>query len=179
MKQMKSLEQVDRTDSELKKLCELVDFGADCMNKGGIPSPHHLRGAKQHFFMLLVVAHNYLESVCVLCKQGRTHAAFELLRPVCECLIKAKYLYCNTTLHLWELRLEAFVEKRKQLNGIKELLISGKYLGGKSDYLRIDDVEQSLDKTQSSEKYCLIWTCYNLTLFLRFFPNFMKVYTKL
>lgn len=37
IKQMKSLEQVDRTDSELKKLCELVDFGADCMDKGGIP----------------------------------------------------------------------------------------------------------------------------------------------
>lgn len=141
-------------DLELKKLCELLDFGAECMDEANIPSLRRLRGAKRHLFMLTVIVHNYCESICVLSKQARTHSAAALLRPVCECLIKARYLYCNPRLHLWELRLEAFVEKRKQLNEMKGLLVSGRLAEGVSTQLTVDEVQSSLDRVHSSIEYC-------------------------
>jgi hypothetical protein len=69
-------------------------------------------------------------------------------------LIKARYLYCNPRLHLWELRLEAFIEKRKQLNGIKELLVSGTSAEGRSAEFSVDDLRERLDQVRACMEYC-------------------------
>ena len=141
-------------DPNLTKLSKLLDFAADVMDAANIPSPLQQRGAKRHLFMLIVAGHNYSESVFVLCKQGRTHAAHVLLRSLCECLIKSRYLYCNPRLHLWELRLEAFIEKRRHLNGMKGFLASSYSTDAHRANLSIDEVEASLNHLHNSIVYC-------------------------
>lgn len=141
-------------DPNLTKLCKLLDFAAEAMGAANIPSLLQQRGAKSHLFMLIVAGHNYSESVCVLCKQGRTHAAFVLLRSLCECLIKSRYLYCNPRLHLWELRLEAFMEKHKQLNAMKGFLASSRSTDAHRANLSLDEVETCLNQLDHSMVYC-------------------------
>ncbi len=139
---------------KLKKLCHLMDFGADCMQAAKIATPDRLRGAKGHLLWLIVTAHNHCESVCELCKKARTHAALVLLRTVCECLVKARYLYCDPHLHVWELRLEAFREKSKCLNGMKGLIESGAPEKVSSARVSIDEVKASLNLLRYPMEYC-------------------------
>jgi hypothetical protein len=136
--------------NRLQNLAKLLDFGAACLEKSKI-NVVRLRGAKKVFFPMMVAVQGFAEGIFFLCKGNRTQVCFGALRSLCDNLIKAKFLYCNTRKHCHVIYLDGLIEKEKQLkHAIDFLQKNPQYL----DQIKygIKDISTALKKVRSQEK---------------------------
>ncbi|MBS0606410.1 MAG: hypothetical protein KF898_00885 [Parachlamydiales bacterium] len=136
--------------TDLTSLGKLLDFGAMCMEHQNIKIPR-LRGVKKVFFPMLVAAHNYTEGVFSLCKENRSHPSFALLRPLCENLINARFLFCNRRKHTHVIFLDSLLEKKKQLDHALTFLKQNPNRFSETN-MSIKDIEKTLKKIATQEK---------------------------
>lgn len=100
--------------SNLSSLGALLDFGARCMELQNIKITG-LKGVKKVFFPMLIAAHSYSEGIFCLCQENRSPPSSALLRPLCENLINARFLFCNRKKHIYVFYLDSLLERKKQL----------------------------------------------------------------
>ncbi len=108
------------TDSQRKdfnRLTKIANFGARCLQNMGLNDVKNIQMRKSILFKMFIAIHSYTESIHSLCKKGHSHACFVILKPLCETLIKAKFLFIsknleNTYLYLLE-GLKKALYKRK------------------------------------------------------------------
>lgn len=134
----------------LTSLGKLLDFGARCMENQNIEIPK-LRGVKKIFFPMLVAAHSYSEAIFSLCKENRSSPSSALLRPLCENLINARFLFCNRRKHIHVFYLDSLLEKKKQLEHALRFLKQNPHRVAETN-VSIKDVEKVLKKIATQEK---------------------------
>lgn len=65
-------------------------------------------------------AHECCEAIHTLCTCGQVNMVTGFLRSAFECLVQAKYMYCDQESHVWILNLRSYEEKEKSLKKYKE-----------------------------------------------------------
>lgn len=144
------IESKNHSMTNLSSLGSLLDFGARCMEQQNIKIPR-LRGVKKVFFPMLVAAHSYTEGIFRLCEENRSPPSSALLRPLCENLINARFLFCNRRKHTHVFYLDSLLEKKKQLEHALRFLKHNPHRVAETN-VSIKDVEKTLKKIATQEK---------------------------
>jgi len=144
------IESKNHSMSNPSSLGALLDFGARCMEQQNIKIPK-LRGVKKVFFPMLIAAHSYTEGIFCLCQENRSPPSSALLRPLCENLINARFLFCNRRKHTHVLCLDSLSERKKQLEHALRFL-KHKPLRKAETNVSAKDVEKTLKKIAIQEK---------------------------
>ncbi|WP_158227864.1 DUF5677 domain-containing protein [Estrella lausannensis] len=110
-----------------------------------------LRGVKKVFFPMLVAAHSYTEGIFRLCEENRSPPANALLRPLCENLINARFLFCNRRKHVHVFYLDSLLERKKQLEHALRFIRHNPQRASETN-VSIKDVEKTLKKIATQEK---------------------------
>jgi len=136
--------------TNLSSFGSLLDFGARCMEHQNIKIPR-LSGVKKVFFPMLVAAHSYTEGIFCLCQENRSPPSSALLRPLCENLINARFLFCNRRKHTHVFYLDSLLERKKQLEHALKFLKHNPDRVAETN-VSIKDVEKTLKKIATQEK---------------------------
>lgn len=144
------IERKNHSMTNLSSLGSLLDFGARCMEQQNIKIPR-LKGVKKVFFPMLVAAHSYTEGIFSLCRENRSPPSSALLRPLCENLINARFLFCNRRKHTHVFYLDSLLEKKKQLEHALRFLKHNPHRVAETN-VSIKDVEKTLKKIATQEK---------------------------
>lgn len=136
--------------SNLSSLGALLDFGARCMQLQNIKISG-LKGVKKVFFPMLIAAHSYTEGIFCLCQENRSPPSSVLLRPLCENLINARFLFCNRKKHTHVFYLDSLLEKKKQLEHALRFLKQNPNSVVETN-VSIKNIEKALKKIATQEK---------------------------
>jgi hypothetical protein len=144
------IEGMNHSMTKLSSLGSLLDFGARCMGQQNINIPR-LRGVNKVFFPMFVAAHSYTEGIFCLCQENRSPPSTALLRPLCENLINARFLFCNRRKHTHVFYLDGLLERKKQLEHALRFLKHNPHRVAETN-VSIKDVEKTLKKIATQEK---------------------------
>ncbi len=141
---------MSNAQKELTDLANLLNYGHKFLCHQNI-QVFKLRGAKKIFFSMLTAAHNYSEAVFFLCGENRSHPCFTLLRPLCENLINAKFLYCNPRKHYLIICVDGLMEKEKQISHAIRYYSSSSQIPTHKEY-SLKDLKKNLHRVVGSIK---------------------------
>ena len=100
---------------------------------------------------MLVAAHSYTEGIFCLSQENRSPRSSALLRPLCENLINARFLFCNRRKHTHVFYLDSLLERKKQLEHALKFLKHNPDRVAETN-VSIKDVEKTLKKIATQEK---------------------------
>lgn len=128
--------QQNKKNDNLNRLCNLLNFGADCLQNANIDYKK-IKIRKRLFLQMVVAAHNYTESIFSLCKENRTHSCFVLLRSLVENRINAKSLFASEGMDgVYLFQIDGYEEQKKML---ERLLILNKTVPSHQLQFKISD----------------------------------------
>jgi len=145
------MQQNEKYDN-LNQLCNLLNFGADCLQKANIDYKK-IKVRKRLFLQMVVAAHNYTESIFSLCKENRTHVCFVLLRSLVENRINAKSLFaCEGMDGVYLFQIDGYEEQKKML---ERLLVLNKTIPTHQLQFKIsdEDIRKSMKTIEKNIKH--------------------------